>query len=188
MFSFKRCLLQCSPIRCMVKFGGVEPVESVAQRFAEETGLKLKFAMMWLEEAGVDYQRALKEFEEAKAEGKINPEGFEEKWVTLQCLWAGTGIVHTAHTVYKINDAMVVVVSDLVWLGWWDPGPWLVGWWGRLVFASTSITDRLRVAPDASLHFETSQCWRHQCSHTPNPISKKVRQNWPNQNVLVVYG
>jgi len=65
--------------RCMVKYGGVEPVESVAQRFAEETGLKLKFAMMWLEEAGVDYERALKEFEEAKAEGKINPEGFEEK-------------------------------------------------------------------------------------------------------------
>ena len=70
---------KCSPIRCMVKYGGVEPVESVAQRFAEETGLKLKFAMMWLEEAGVDYERALKEFEEAKAEGKISPEGFEEK-------------------------------------------------------------------------------------------------------------
>ena len=31
----------------MVKYGGVEPVESVAQRFAEETGLKLKFAKMW---------------------------------------------------------------------------------------------------------------------------------------------
>ena len=38
-------------------------------------------ARIWagLEEAGVDYQRALKEFEEAKVEGKINPEGFEEK-------------------------------------------------------------------------------------------------------------
>ena len=70
---------KCSPIRCMVKYGGVEPVESVAQRFAEETGLKLKFAKMWLEEAGVNYERALKEFEEAKAEGKIAPEGFEEK-------------------------------------------------------------------------------------------------------------
>ena len=70
---------KCSPIRCMVKYGGVEPVESVAQRFAEETGLKLKFAKMWLEEAGGVYERALKEFEEAKAEGKIAPEGFEEK-------------------------------------------------------------------------------------------------------------
>ena len=69
----------CSPIRCMAKYGGVEPVESVAQRFAEETGLKLKFAKMWVEEAGGDYERALKEFEEAKAEGKIAPEGFEEK-------------------------------------------------------------------------------------------------------------
>ena len=70
---------KCSPIRCMVKYGGVEPVEVVAQRFAEETGLKLKFAKMWLEEAGADYERALKEFEEAKAEGKIAPEAFEEK-------------------------------------------------------------------------------------------------------------
>ena len=63
----------------MVKYGGVEPLESVAQRFAEETGLKLKFAMMWLEEAGGGYERALKEFEEAKKEGKIHQEGFEEK-------------------------------------------------------------------------------------------------------------
>ena len=57
---------------------GEEPADSVGKRFAEETGLKFEFAMVWLEQNGVDFEKALVEFNEAKAEGNILPEAYSE--------------------------------------------------------------------------------------------------------------
>ena len=50
----------------------------MSKRFAEETGIKLKCAMLWVEESGVDYDKALDEFNEAKAGGEIPPEAYSE--------------------------------------------------------------------------------------------------------------
>jgi len=63
---------------CMVKYAGEESAESMSKRFAEETGIKLKCATLWIEESGVDYDKALDEFNEAKAGGEIPPEAYSE--------------------------------------------------------------------------------------------------------------
>ena len=60
------------------KYVGEEPADLVGKRFAEETGLKFEFAMVWLEQNGVDFEKALVEFNEAKAEGNILPEAYSE--------------------------------------------------------------------------------------------------------------
>jgi len=63
---------------CMVKYAGEEPAEAIGKRFAAQTGLKFKFAMGLLEQNGVDFDKALAEFEELKAEGEILPEAYCE--------------------------------------------------------------------------------------------------------------
>ena len=62
----------------MIKYAGEESAESMSKRFAEETGIKLKCAMLWVEESGVDYDKALDEFNEAKSGGEIPPEAYSE--------------------------------------------------------------------------------------------------------------
>jgi len=61
---------------CMVKYAGEESAESIGKRFAEETGLKLNAAMLMVEQSDLDFDKALADFNEAKAEGKIPPEAY----------------------------------------------------------------------------------------------------------------
>ena len=62
----------------MVKYAGEESAESIGKRFAEETGLKLKAAMLMVEQSDLDFDKALADFNEAKAEGKIPLEAYSE--------------------------------------------------------------------------------------------------------------
>ena len=62
----------------MVKYAGEESAESIGKRFAEETGLKLNAAMLMVEQSDLDFDKALADFNEAKAEGKIPPEAYSE--------------------------------------------------------------------------------------------------------------
>ena len=64
--------------KSIVKYVGEEPAEAIGKRFAAQTGLKFKFAMGLLEQNGVDFDKALAEFEELKAEGEILPEAYCE--------------------------------------------------------------------------------------------------------------
>ena len=70
--------MQPLPRNFTAKYVGEEPADLVGKRFAEETGLKFEFAMVWLEQNGVDFEKALVEFNEAKAEGNILPEAYSE--------------------------------------------------------------------------------------------------------------
>ena len=56
----------------------MESAESIGRRFAELTGLKFKHAMQLVGESGMDLEKALAEFNEAKADGEIPPEAFSE--------------------------------------------------------------------------------------------------------------
>ena len=66
--------------KCMVDYAGEEPAETIGKRFAERTGLKFKIAMELIEQNGVDFDKALAEFEELKAEGEILPEAYSDAW------------------------------------------------------------------------------------------------------------
>jgi len=63
---------------CMVIYAGEESAESIGKRFAEQTGLKFKFAMQLVGMSGLDLEKALAEFNEAKADGEIPPEAYSE--------------------------------------------------------------------------------------------------------------
>ena len=64
--------------KSIVKYVGEEPAEAIGKRFAEQTGLKFKIAMELIERNGVDFDKALAEFEELKAEGEILPEAYSD--------------------------------------------------------------------------------------------------------------
>ena len=59
-------------------YTGEESAESMGKRFTVETGLKFEIAMQKLKQSGLDFDEALEEFNEEKAEEKIPPEAYSE--------------------------------------------------------------------------------------------------------------